>query len=209
MPFKNACFLSYRHAQFRLMRNFVEQFHDALASELEPLTDLPVYQDSIRLQGGDVFNEHLPRNLCESVCMVMIYTPTYFSPDHLYCAREYAAMKDLEKMRLSGLRDRSHGLIIPVVLRDFDRLPDEIRSVRQVHQLDQFGLASVSLTKIKGYDVRIRSLAAYVAERCRDLEHVEPNCEGFEMPGDDAVMPLVRQLKQPALGLPGRGVADA
>ena len=120
MPFKNACFLSYRHGQFPLMRNFVVQFHDALASELETLTDLPVYQDSKRLQGGDFFNQQLSRSLCESVCMIMIYTPTYFSPDHLYCAREYVAMKDLEIKRLRRISAQGHGLIIPVVWRDFD-----------------------------------------------------------------------------------------
>jgi len=191
MPFKNACFLSYRHAQFRLMRSFAEQFHEALASELEPLTDLPVYQDSKRLQGGDFFDQQLPRNLCESVCMVMIYTPTYFSPDHLYCAREYAAMKELEGRRLSSLSDRSHGLIIPVVLRDFDRLPEEIKNSRQVHQLDQFGLASVTITRIQGYAANIRSLAAYIAERCRDLEQVDPGCDESEWPAQDAVKGLV------------------
>src|ERR1035441_3416870 len=179
MPFKYACFLSYRHAQFPLMRNFVVQFHEALASELETLTDLPVYQDSQRLQGGDFFNQQLSRNLCESVCMVMIYTPTYFSPDHLYCAREYVAMKDLEKKRLNRINSGGHGLIVPVVLRDFDRLPDEIKRARLVHQLDQFGLAPVTIARIQGYAAKIRSLAEYIAERCRDLEQVEPDCEEF------------------------------
>ena len=68
MPFKNACFLSYRHAQFPLMRNFVVQFHEALAGELETLTELPVYQDSARLQGGDFFQPALiPQPLRECV----------------------------------------------------------------------------------------------------------------------------------------------
>ena len=60
--------------------------------------------------------------------MVMIYTPTYFSRDHVYCSREYAAMTQLERKRLSGLSERSHSLIIPVILRDFGRLPDEIKT---------------------------------------------------------------------------------
>jgi hypothetical protein len=191
------------------MRNFVVQFHEALASELETLTDLPVYQDSARLQGGDFFNRHLSRNLCESVCMVMIYTPTYFSRDHVYCAKEYAAMTELEGKRLSGLSERSHGLIIPVILRDFDRLPDEIKSVRQVHQMDQFGLAPVTITRIQGYPAKIRSVAAYVAERCRDLEHIEPDFEEFELPAAEAVAPLIGRMKRTALPLPGRGAEDA
>ena len=79
MPFKYACFLSYRHGRHDLMMPFVKQFIDALASELELLTELPVYRDLDRLQGGDFFNRQLGRSLCESVCMVMVYTPIYFS----------------------------------------------------------------------------------------------------------------------------------
>jgi hypothetical protein len=65
MPFQHACFISYRHGQQQLMKRFVEDFHDALSSELEPLIDpLRVYRDVLRLEGGDFYNQALARSLC-------------------------------------------------------------------------------------------------------------------------------------------------
>lgn len=84
MAFRYACFISYRHAQFDLMRSFVEDLYEAISSELEPLTDLPVYRDVLRLQGGDFYNQALARSLCESVCMLMVFTPTYFNAKNTY-----------------------------------------------------------------------------------------------------------------------------
>ena len=57
--------------------------------------ELQIYRDVRRLQGGDFYNRELARSLYESVCMIMIYTPTYFSAEQLYCTREFAAMATL------------------------------------------------------------------------------------------------------------------
>jgi hypothetical protein len=124
-----------------LMTRFVSEFQEALESELEPLVDLPVYRDDKRLQGGDFFNEALAKGLCESVCMIMVFAPTYFSPDHTYCTREYLAMKQLEARRLREAAQPQrtlHGLIIPVVLRGFDKLPAEILSQRNAYRFERF-----------------------------------------------------------------------
>jgi hypothetical protein len=40
--------------------------------------------------------------MCESVCMILIYTPKYEA--HAYTRREYAAMRALEAERSSGMR---------------------------------------------------------------------------------------------------------
>src|SRR5215475_6616902 len=109
MPLRNACFISYRHGQYELMRQFTADLCAALRSELEPmLHGCGVYVDD-RLMGGDLYSVALARNLYESATMVMVYTPTYFDAEHPYCAREYTAMIALEQERLSRLRVIGRG----------------------------------------------------------------------------------------------------
>jgi hypothetical protein len=206
MPLQHACFISYRHAQHDLMRRFVDEFYESLASELEALVDLKVYRDILRLQGGDFYNENLARSLCESVCMVMIFTPTYFSEANTYCTREYAAMKAIEAARLKP--DAEHGLIIPVVLRNFDELPHEIKSKRQVYRFEHFLTSDPRLSKSKKGLAEIGRLAQYVAARCRELRQLEVDCRGYTMPGDEAVRALAAQLTSPPPLFPGREAAD-
>jgi hypothetical protein len=103
MPFKHACFISYRrHEQSELSERFIADLCSAVRNELAVLLDEDLYIDRERLRGGAFFNPALADALCKSVCMIVVYTPTYFSREHLYCAREYLAMEKLEKTRLAG-----------------------------------------------------------------------------------------------------------
>jgi TIR domain len=205
MPFRHACFISYRHGQYDLMKRFVEDFYAALASELEAVADLPLYRDLLRLQGGDFYNEELARSLCESVCMIVVYTPTYFNASHRYCTREYAAMKALENSRLAKIQaEGHHGLIIPVVLRGFDQLPAEIKERRHVYNFDRFLLSDQALAKNPSYNADIKKMAEYIAARCRDLEELQPDCGQFELPSDQAVEQLVHELSGRVPPFPGR-----
>lgn len=133
MPFKYSCFISYRHGQKELVEKFVRDLEQSLSNEVVPLTDMEVFVDWQRLQGGDFFNENLAKALCESVCLIVVFTPTYFSDTHSYCAREYKGMEMLESQRLDLLgasADKEHGLIIPIVLRSEENLPSEVRDRR-------------------------------------------------------------------------------
>ena len=188
------------------MKHFIEDFHDALSSELEPLIDpLRVYRDVLRLEGGDFYNQALARSLCESVCMIMIFTPTYFNSDHTYCTREFAAMCRIEEARLRA--NAEHGLIIPVVLRGFDQLPDEVKSRRQVYKFDQFLMSDEKLAKNKRFNTEIKKMAEYIAARCRELRGMAIDCADFGMPGDDEVKTLLARVAgQPAV-FPGREVS--
>jgi len=208
MPFQHACFISYRHGQQQLMKRFVEDFYEALSSELEPLIDpLRVYRDVLRLQGGDFYNQALARSLCESVCMIMIFTPTYFSSDHTYCTREFAAMRRIEESRLQP--NAEHGLVIPVVLRGFDQLPEEVKFRRQVYKFDQFLMSDEKLARNRKFNLEIRKMAEYIAARCRELDRLAIDCGDFAMPGDDEVVTLLARVAGcPAL-FPGREVPNA
>lgn len=46
-----------------------------------------VLVDWERLQGGDFYNEALTLALCESVCMVVVFTPTYFDKEHIVTSK--------------------------------------------------------------------------------------------------------------------------
>jgi hypothetical protein len=203
MPIRNACFISYRHSQKELMSRFVEQLHEALASELDVLTDLEIYRDRLRLQGGDFYNTALARSLCESVCMVMVFTPTYFNPVHPYCAREFAAMCSLERVRLRDADE--HGLIIPVVLRGFDDLPHSIQANRQVYRFEQYSVSSPRLIRNKKFDADIRRMAEYIAARVREFRDDAFDCGEFQMPGENDVADLVVTMASRPAAFPGRG----
>ena len=121
--FKYACFVSYCHGQHDLVKSFIEQLKTALKSELDALLDEELYIDEERLQPGFRYNEALAQAICQSVCMIVVYSPRY--ERHEYCMREYEAMVKLEEGRrkLLGPAGRGRGFIIPVILRGGDDVP--------------------------------------------------------------------------------------
>ena len=95
--FEYSCFVSYRHGQKRLMTNFIEQLVHGSEAYVEPYLDLPIFFDRDGLRGGDLYEREFARVLCRSVCMIAVYTPTYFDREHAYCAREYRGMEMVEE----------------------------------------------------------------------------------------------------------------
>jgi len=199
MPLRNACFISYRHGQYELMKEFITDFCDALSGELEPmLRHGGVYLDHHRLRGGDFYNQALARNLFESATMVMVYTPTYFDSEHTYCAREYAAMAALEERRialLQGAGKTPHGLIIPIILRGARYLPEEIKLHRQYHDFEGFQLGSRRLSRHPRFAPVVRDIAGYICERFQELEDLPSDTfEGgdtFQLPEESAILALL------------------
>jgi len=202
MPIRNACFISYRHGQHELMGRFVEQLYEALASELEAVTDLRIYLDKSRLQGGDLYNPALARSLCESACMIMIFTQTYFSQEHRYCAREFAAMCELERKRMTA--GAEHGLIIPVVLRRFEALPRSISSKRQVYRFEKYTVSGRRLILNRHFDADIQKMARYIADRVQELRADAIDCTDFRLPDDNDVTELISDMESRSAAFPGR-----
>src|SRR5689334_16819835 len=97
MPFKYSCFISYRNGRNDLMRQFINDLEQALKAYIEPWLVEEVYIDRDRLLPGYEYNEALAHAICQSVCMIVVYSPTY--QDSSYCLREYAAMERLEEKR--------------------------------------------------------------------------------------------------------------
>jgi TIR domain len=198
MEFKYSCFISYRHHQNQLIERFITDLQEALDSELTLTTDLPVYVDR-QLQAGDHFNKAIEKALCESVCMIMVFTPTYFNIKSPYCAREYKAMEQLEQRRLALLRAasaREHGLIIPIVLRGSDILPAPIKSRRQCHDLSRFSLRDTKIIRHREYHNAILAIAKYIYERFLDFNSLPINeeCDEFRLPTEGEIMGWLKPI---------------
>jgi hypothetical protein len=197
MPFKHACFISYRHhEQSELAERFISDLCRAVLNELIPLLDASLYLlrehlyiDREGLRGAELYNPSLADALCKSACMIVVYTPTYFSPAHLYCTREYLAMEKLEKARLarvSDLHGHDKGLIIPIILRGETSLPATIRAHRHYYTFERFSLAGRVLARNRQFEGSIRQIASVIHERMQMLaplaDELTCDCESFTLP---------------------------
>lgn len=207
MPLQYSCFISYRHDQ----EDIVKELVTSLRTELRRWLELDVFLDEERLKGGDFFNRELAKALCESVCMIVVFTPTYFSKNHSYCAREYKAMEDLEIQRLSSLGypvNRQHGLIIPIVYRGEKNLPSAISSNRQFYDFEVFQLSGKANLRNRKYAEKIRDIAEYVQKRCQELLALPDDpcdrCDAFEFPEDNTITDWLEGMLPPTPRLPGR-----
>lgn len=195
--FKYACFISYSHGEQELVKNFIDQFKAALKAYLEPYMDEEVFVDVDRLKAGFMYNEALARAICESVCMVVVYSPVY--ERRPYCAREYEAMERLEKQRLARLAASAaaatgnRGLIIPVVLRGFAHLPPRIKLSRQAIDFSHFTLATPAMSSNPDFVARIEEIAQQIYEHFRTFSDSVADCcgdcAGFSLPADHEVEP--------------------
>ncbi len=208
MPwFKHSCFVSYRHGQHAIKERFINEFCTGLAGELELLRNEGVWVDRERLKSGQLFNPGVAQALYESACMVVIYQPNYFDPEHPYCAREYKAMCELEAARLQLLpegSERSKGLIIPVVLRGKDAMPPELAANRHYEDFSRFMLADAELAKHPGFAAQLKGIAEYIDGRCKALAKVTvPTNHGFALPTAESVGDWLNSLVLPSVKFPG------
>jgi len=189
----------------------INQLYSALENEVRQLVDLPVCVDHDRLKPGYLYNEALALELCYSVCLVMVYTPTYFDKDHTYCTREFKGMEQLEAERLRrvtlGPEARSRGLIIPVVFRGVTRLPGEISQKRHYEDFEKFALGEPRLSRHPKFKGRIRVIAEYIAERHETLKSCGADacgeCANFQLPSDDDVREWLKTAAPKPLEFPG------
>lgn len=190
--FEYACFISYSHANQNLVLGFMAQFKAALAASLEPLVDLPVFFDQERLQGGYLYNEALASALCQSACMVAIYSPVY--ERRPYCGREFEAMVRLEtnRLALAGVA-RGRGLIIPVVLRGFEDLPPRIKDERHAVDFSRFTLADRDVGRNRDFVSKVELIAQQIYGHCKALTPVESEacieCNTFRLPAEHELPP--------------------
>ncbi|MCK6583971.1 MAG: toll/interleukin-1 receptor domain-containing protein [Anaerolineales bacterium] len=105
--FKWACFVSYRHGQGDLLKNFINELTKALENRLGLLgMGLKVFVDRERLNPSYSVTPGLAEAICQSVCMIVVYNNGYFDKNNPFCAKEFCAMVELEKKRLRNYLKR-------------------------------------------------------------------------------------------------------
>ena len=210
MVFEYSCFVSFRHARKPGGDKFITQFHEALSIEISHFLEQEVYVDWERIKGGSFYNESLAKALCKSVCMVMIFTPTYFSEEHSFCAREYRSMEVLEQQRLKLLssQHRDHGCILPVILRGSKFFPAEIREQRHFYDFTTWLDGGKSIAKDGRFNRTIRDIAERVHQLHQAFEHLPQHpcdqCDGFQLQTKEQVMELIDRVKGKPNLFPGR-----
>lgn len=165
MAFKYACFISYCHGQHELIKGFIDQLRGALKGELETLLDEEVFIDEERLKPGYEYNEALARAICESVCMIVVYSPRYIR--HAYCIREYEAMKRLEDRRRALLGPAAHGrgFIIPIIFRGDAEILARVKAHNHYSDFSRFTLATPDISRNPEYVEEIRKIADVIYEQ--------------------------------------------
>lgn len=215
MPFEYPCFISYRHAKYEQNVSRLKNIVESLASKLEERVESEVYRDEERLKGAAFYNEALAAALCKSVCMIALYSPTYFSSRHTFCSREFKAMQDLEQKRLGALRrakslleargalseseaellqqmDGNNGLIIVIALCGFASIPKGIRETRRCYDFGDFTMRE-DITQNPAFDAKVRDISDYIARQWRVFEAIEewPDvcgmCDSFKLPPEKDV----------------------
>jgi hypothetical protein len=204
-----ACFISYRHGQGDLAAKIITNLYTGLAGELELLLDKGVYLDRERMTGGYLYNQALARALCNSACMIIVFTPTYFDSTHTYCAREYKAMEAIEQYRLDLLQepDRERGFIIPIVFRGERFVPTELKQRRLYYDFSKYMLFSEDMNRHPDYAPAIKEIAEYIYDRylvLTKLAHNSTNCDSYTLPSEEDVRPWLSRFSTPASPFPGR-----
>ena len=206
--FRHGCYVSYRRDQ-AIVQRFVKDLAQGLSYELAPLLDLGVFVDQSFVDRSDsdagAHFEMIADAMCHSVCMIVVFTPTYFSKSNSYCAREFLAMEQIERKRMSHLGQKMdpHRLIIPVVLRGADQLPTQMRD-RWVLNFDRYLLGDNKVFRSPGFQKSIRDLAEYIFDRYRvfDQHQLDPDkeCQGFRLPSTEEARDWLQSL--PAMAPP-------
>jgi hypothetical protein len=185
MAIRYGCFFSYAHGKHELMQRFKAALIDALRCYLEPHFDNEeeLFVDTERLGGGDDLDARIARAMCESVCMILIYTPKYEA--HAYTRREYAAMQQIEQQRSAWYTMPSH-LIIPVIMTQHpEHLPPQIANARMYVDFSHFTMATPDLKSNPDFLPDIDKIVKRIATHYQLQKKYAPpghDCNQFTMP---------------------------
>lgn len=201
--FKYSCFISYRGGQEELTLTFIEELTRALKSYLEPFFDMGVFVDDQQMQGGDLRDKRLANALCQSVCMIQVFTPKYFSPQKLSCTREFMAMEILEQGRFAAVQlpqsQQTFSFIIPVVFRGADRIPREIQKKgRLYYDFSKYTLVQPQISNNASYVDSINQIARRVYDLYEEFSQYDQlhDCAQFTLPSEEEAHQWLKRIKK-------------
>lgn len=182
------CFISYARGHHELLKTVEIQLRDAILSELDP--HFPEHQCALMdidgIHGGDNWEKRIAKALCQSVCMIVIYSPRYSRSEP--CRREFLAMERIEAERrkiLGAKLDNASGLIFPFLFRSEDTLPKPLLR-RQYIDISNVTLASPQLPMDEKFAQKIKALGLQVNRVYEELDKKglpnEELCDAFELP---------------------------
>ena len=188
----NYAFLSYSRVENELSEPLIKEFYELLMNEVHKLQRESVIRCSSEFHSevSDLTSyqftgeEQTARVLCESACMILVFTPNYFSEKNTRCAKEYKAMENLEESRLKDfeIQYSDHGLIIPVVFRGWSYLPDELKK-RHPYNFEDCLISNNSFKDQQFAISQIKQIAKYILNFYEKLS-IE-DCKKFSLIDED------------------------
>ena len=193
----------------RFIKIFIEQLKKAIENELDTYISEPVFLDRDRLKPGFDYTVSLSRAICESVCMIVVYTPKYDERD--YCIREFCAMEKIEReriTRLGNMYDIQYRMIIPIILRGLDYLPENIKKIQYQNDFSKYALWSTNISQSPDFEPIIREIVKVIYEIYNMLRQdpdlfENQNCSDFTIPSLTEVQNSWKKFKKPPI-FPGR-----
>ena len=154
----------------------------------------------------------LAKSLCESVCLIVIYTQSYFSNIHLYCTQEYMAMEKMEEVRRRLIPNDPdyRGLIIPVVLRGLEFMPGVVKKYRNCYDFQSYTTACKRITRHPKLVGHVQQISRYIFLCYKLFEGLRDDpcsdCQAYNLPTEDEARNWLARVAptQEALPLPGR-----
>ncbi len=182
------CFISYARGHHDLLKTVETQLRNAILSELDAYFSKNecAFMDVDDIYVGDDWEKRIAKALCQSVCMIVIYSPRYSRSEP--CRREFLAMERIEAERrkiLGAKLDKASGLIFPFLFRSEDMLPRPLQR-RQHIDISNVTLASPQLPMDKKFAQDIKTLGLQVNRVYEELVNrglpKEELCDAFELP---------------------------
>jgi len=95
--------------------------------------------------------------------------------------------------------NRGAGLILPIVFKGADRIPDIIKGKRQWVNFSKYTLSSPKILKDTEFAKEIGKIAIRIYDFFENFDKTETDfcqeCENFELPAEDKFPELLEQFK--------------
>jgi hypothetical protein len=216
MPINHSCFISFTTGTGKALQEFIDLLQAQLLDGLKAYVREPAWRFDENERIGAEWQRVLPLRLCQTVCMVAFYVPSYESSGP--CIREYVAMEDIEAARLKALGDEldpEFRMIIPVILkkRKGTIIPSWMQSSKLCLDITEYKTPDQPLVKALEHPkcvARLEEIAESVYEVWRAMtQHPDDLCVNCrnELPPVDDERVRERWISRDVFTLPSRKVA--
>jgi hypothetical protein len=194
MNFKHACFISYRNGDRNdkgldprrqdikdTLNAFARDLRDELKRELitqQGYSECLVFldQDPDCFSGGDPLLSTLSTRICNSVCMIVVFTRHYLDKDKLTCAAELEGMLRRLDQRCyhfdgENVKNASNW-IFTAVFREPDRVPDILKK-NITFDFTAYDNSSTPLRDNPKFCEQIRVMAKKIADYWEELDYLD------------------------------------